>query len=135
MYAVKDPEGANLDRIQLVKGWVDSEGQAHEMVYDVAWSDDRERGPEGVLPPVTNTVDLATAKYDDTKGASALHGFWSDPQFDAEQPAFYYLRVLEVPTPRHSLYDAVALEVDPGKTGHVPTIQERAYTSPVWYSP
>jgi hypothetical protein len=80
-------------------------------------------------------VDLATARYDDTEGAPALHGFWSDPQFDATQMAFYYLRVLEVPTPRHSLYDAVALEVDPSKTGHVPTIQERAYTSPIWYSP
>ncbi len=135
MYAVKDPEGANLDRIQLVKGWVDAEGKTHEKVYDVTWSGGRERGPEGTLPPLSNTVDLATASYLDLEGAPALHGYWSDPQFDPGQAAFYYLRVLQIPTPRHSLYDAVALDVDPAKTGHPPTIQERAYTSPIWYAP
>jgi hypothetical protein len=135
MYAVKDPEGANLDRIQLVKGWVDEEGKTHEEVYDVAWSGGRERGPDGKLPPVKNTVDLATASYEDTEGAPALYGFWSDPQFNPAQPALYYLRVLQVPTPRHTLYDAVARKMDPDETGHPPTIQERAYTSPIWYTP
>lgn len=135
MYAVRDPEGANLDRIQLVKGWVDEEGRSHEKVYDVVWSKSRERGPDGKLPGAEDTVDLATASYDETRGAPALHGFWSDPEFDPEQPAFYYLRVLQIPTPRHTLYDAVARGVDPAQTGHPPTIQERAYTSPIWYTP
>jgi len=135
MYAVKDPEEANLDRIQLVKGWVDGEGNAHEKVYDVTWSGGRERGPDGTLPPVANSVDLATASYQNADGAAALRGFWADPEFDPEQPAFYYLRVMQIPTPRHSLYDAVANRVDPSETGHPPTIQERAYTSPIWYSP
>lgn len=135
MYAVKDPEGANLDRIQLVKGWVDAEAKTHEKVYDVVWSSGRERGSDGKLPPVKDTVDLATAKYDDTEGAAALYGFWSDPEFNPEQQALYYLRVLQIPTPRHTLYDAVALEIDPNETGQPPTIQERAYTSPIWYTP
>ena len=135
MYAVKDPEGANLDRIQLVKGWVDAEAKTHEKVYDVVWSSGRERGSDGKLPPVKDTVDLATAKYDDTEGAAALYGFWSDPEFNPEQQALYYLRVLQIPTPRHTLYDAVALGIDPNETGHPQTIQERAYTSPIWYTP
>ncbi len=135
MYAVKDPEGANLDRIQLVKGWVDADGQTYEKIYDVTWSAGRERGPDGGLAEIENTVDLATAQYVNVEGAAALNGFWSDPQFDPEQAAFYYLRVLQIPTPRHSLYDAVALQVDPKETGRPPTIQERAYTSPIWYWP
>jgi hypothetical protein len=135
MYAVKDPEGANLDRIQLVKGWVDEKGLTHEKVYDVVWSGGRERGPDGKLPPVKNLVDLATAKHLDLEGAPALYGFWSDPQFNRDQPAFYYLRVLQVPTPRHTLYDALARGIDPNETGYPPTIQERAYTSPIWYTP
>jgi len=135
MYAVKDPDGANLDRIQLVKGWMDAQGKTHEKVYDVVWSGGREREPGGGLPPIENTVDLETAKYDNTEGAAALHGFWSDPEFDPELPAFYYLRVLQIPTPRHTLYDAVAFGVDPSETGYPPTIQERAYTSPIWYAP
>jgi hypothetical protein len=135
MYAVKDPEGANLDRIQVVKSWVDVEGNTHEKVYDVVWSGGRDRGSDGKVPPVENTVDLATATYEDTEGAPTLHGFWSDPQFDPEQQALYYVRVLQVPTPRHSLYDAVALGIDPVETGYPPTIQERAYTSPIWYTP
>ena len=135
MYAVKDPEGANLDRIQLVKGWVDAEGKTHEQVYDVVWSGGRERGPDGKLPLVKDSVDLATAKYDDMEGAATLSGFWSDPEFNPEQQAFYYLRVLQIPTPRHTLYDAVALGIDPNEIGQPPTIQERAYTSPIWYTP
>jgi hypothetical protein len=135
MYAVKDPDGANLDRIQLVKGWVDAEGKTHEKVYDVVWSGDRERDADGKLPSVKSTVDLATAKYDNSVGAAALHGFWSDPDFDPTQRAFYYLRVLQIPTPRHTLYDAVAFGVDPAENREPPTIQERAYTSPIWYTP
>jgi hypothetical protein len=119
----------------MVKGWVDEKGQAHEKVYDVAWSAGRERGPDGTLPPVKNAVDLATAGYSDLNGASALHGFWSDQEFNHVQPAFYYLRVLQVPTPRHTLYDAVAHGTDPSENRQPPTIQERAYTSPIWYSP
>ena len=135
MYAVQDPEGAALDRIQVIKGWVNDEGETKEKVYDVAWSGGRERGPEGKVPPVENTVDPSTAKYVDVEGAPALYGFWSDPEFHPEQPAFYYLRVLQVPTPRHSLYDAIARGVDPEETGHPLTLQERAYTSPIWYTP
>jgi hypothetical protein len=135
MYAVKDPKGANLDRIQLVKGWVDADGTTHEKVHDIVWSGDRERGPDGKLQPVENTVDLATAQYQDTQGAPTLSGFWSDPEFDPKQRAFYYVRVLQVPTPRHSLYDAVARGIDPNETRQPPTIQERAYTSPIWYTP
>lgn len=135
MYAVKDPEGANLDRIQVVKGWVDGEGKTHEKVYDVVWSGDRRRDADGKIPPVKNTVDLNTAKLDDTVGAPELHGFWSDPDFDPAERAFYYLRVIQIPTPRHTLYDAVAFGIDPEDTGHPATIQERAYTSPIWYTP
>ena len=135
MYALKDPEGANLDRIQIVKGWVDDDGQTHEKVYDVVWSGGRERGPDGTLTPVTNLVHRSTATYLDVEGAPSLHGFWSDPQFDPEQPAFYYLRVLQVPTPRHTLYDALAEGTDPEESGHPVMIQERAYTSPIWYTP
>ncbi|MGB8331776.1 MAG: DUF3604 domain-containing protein, partial [Polyangiales bacterium] len=135
MYAVKDPDGANLDRIQIIKGWVDADGKTHEKVFDVAWSDKRKRGPEGTVPPVADTVDLATAKNRNASGAPTLRGFWSDPDFDPAERAFYYVRVLQVPTPRHSLYDALALKADPSKTGQPPTIQERAYTSPIWYTP
>lgn len=135
MYAIKDPEGANLDRIQMVKGWLDAEGDAHEKVYDVVWSPGRQRDADGKLEPVTNTVDLETGRYADDSGAQALHGFWSDPDFDPEAPAFYYLRVLQVPTPRHTLYDAVAEGRDPTASAHPATIQERAYTTPIWYTP
>jgi len=135
MYAVKDPDGANLDRIQIIKGWVDADGTTHEKVFDIAWSDKRERGPDGAVPPLPDRVDLATASYHNSSGAQALRGFWSDPDFDPAQRAFYYVRVLQIPTPRHSLYDAVARKQDPSQTGHPPTIQERAYTSPIWYTP
>jgi hypothetical protein len=135
MYAVKDPKGADLDRIQIIKGWVDVDGAAHEKVYDVAWSGGRERGEDGKVPPATNTVDLATGEYQNLWGAPSLSGFWSDPDFDPEERAFYYMRVLQIPTPRHTLLDAVALGMDPNETGHPPTIQERAYTSPIWYTP
>jgi hypothetical protein len=135
MYAVKDPDGANLDRIQIIKGWVDAEGTMHERIYDVAWSGDRERGPDGKVPAIGNTVDPATAEYLESVGAAALRGFWSDPDFDPKQRAFYYVRVLQIPTPRHTLYDAVARRIDPKTLEEPLTIQERAYTSPIWYTP
>ena len=135
MYAVKDPIGGNLDRIQIVKGWVDAEGVAHEKVYDVVWSAGRERGEDRKVPSVSNTVDVKTGKYRNIWGAPALSGFWSDPDFNPQERAFYYMRVLQISTPRHTLQDAVALGMDPGETGHPPTIQERAYTSPIWYTP
>ncbi|MCP4300989.1 MAG: DUF3604 domain-containing protein [Gammaproteobacteria bacterium] len=133
--ALKDPDGANLDRVQIVKGWIDSDGQSHEQVFDVAWSGDRQPGTDGKLPPVGNTVDLATGKYTNTIGETQLNVVWTDPGFDAEQPAFYYVRVLEIPTPRYSLLDAIALGLDVEETGRPATLQERAYSSPIWYSP
>ena len=133
--ALKDPVGANLDRVQIVKGWIDEEGLPHEQVYDVAWSDGRAPGPDGRLPPVGNTVDLATGAYTNTIGASQLAVVWTDPDFDPARRALYYVRVLAIPTPRHTLLDAIALQIDPAETGNPPTIQERAYSSPIWYTP
>ncbi|MGF1719316.1 DUF3604 domain-containing protein [Vibrio kyushuensis] len=133
--AVKDPKSANLDRVQVIKAWVDSSGQSHEKVFDVAWSDDRKPNGKGKLPAVGNTVDLSTGLYTDDIGDVELTTVWSDPNFDAGQNAFYYARVLEVPTPRNSTLDAIALDIDPKETGHSITIQERAYSSPIWYSP
>ena len=135
MYAVKDPNGANLDRIQIIKGWVDGEGVGHEKVYDVVWSGDRARDANGNVPPIEDPVDLKTGTSNDNIGASALHATWSDPKFDGDQHAFYYVRVLQVPSPRHTTYNALAQKRDPNQTGHPATIQERAYTSPIWYSP
>ena len=132
--ALKDPYSGNLDRIQIVKGWLDDNGRTHEKVYDVAWSDNREPGSDGKLPPVGNTVDVANATWTNTVGASELITVWQDPEFDAGQRAFYYARVIEIPTPRWSTYDAARFgeEVPEG----VPlTTQERAYTSPIWYTP
>jgi hypothetical protein len=132
--ALRDPIGANLDRIQIVKGWLDRKGETHEQVYDVVWSDGREIGPDGKLPPVGNTVDAATASWTNTIGASELAAVWTDPDFDPKQKAFYYARVLEIPTPRWSTYDAFRMEVERPEDAPVST-QERAYTSPIWYSP
>ena len=134
VHAAKDPVGANLDRIQVVKGWLDAGGSTHERVYDVALSGGREAGPDGKVPPVGNTVDLAAASYANSIGAGELATLWQDPDFDASQPAFYYARVIEIPTPRHTLYDAVALGVEHPQQ-NPPVIQERAYTSPIWYRP
>ncbi len=132
--ASKDPKSGNLDRVQLVKGWVDAAGEQHEAVYDVAWSDGREVDQTGKLPPVGDSVDAKTATYSNDIGAAELSGFWSDPDFDPAQHAFYYLRVLEIPTPRWSTRDAVALGVEiPG--GLPASIQERAWSSPIWYTP
>ena len=132
--ALKDPEGGNLDRIQIVKGWVDSSGARQEKVYDVAWSGDRKPGADGKLPAVGNTVDLSTATYTNSIGAAELATLWKDPQFDPALRAVYYARVLEIPTPRWTAYDAVRYKVKMPKEARMIT-QERAYTSPIWYTP
>jgi hypothetical protein len=135
VYAIKGPQGANLDRVQMVKGWLNENGVAQEKVYNIAWSDDRELHDDGTLKPVGNTVDLVTGTYTNEIGDAQLSTVWEDPDFNPEVRAFYYLRVLQIPTPRHTLYNAIALSMDPAKTGHPPTIQERAYSSPIWYTP
>ena len=132
-YAVRDPIGANLDRIQIVKGWLDGK-ELKEKVYDVAWSGDRRIGANGKLPPVGNTVNVVTASWTNTIGAPELGVVWTDPDFDPKQRAFYYVRVLEIPTPRWSLYDAVRFDVK-HPDGAPTSTQERAYTSPIWYTP
>jgi hypothetical protein len=134
VYALRDPIGANLDRIQIVKGWLDADGSTHERVYNVAWSDEREPDKKGKLPPVGNTVDAATANWTNTIGAAELSTVWTDPDFDPKQKAFYYARVLEIPTPRWSTYDAFRYGIDLPEGAPVST-QERAYTSPIWYTP
>ena len=134
VYALRDAIGANLDRIQIIKGWLDKKGKTHEKVFDVAWSAGREPDSAGKLPAVGNTVDIAAANWTNTIGASELAAVWTDPDFDAEQSAFYYARVLEIPTPRWIVYDAFRFGVQipaEAETIH----QERAYTSPIWYTP
>jgi hypothetical protein len=134
VYALRDPIGANLDRIQIVKGWLDTNGKTHEKVYDVIWSGNRNPGKDGKLPPVGNTVNVKNANWTNTIGASELGTVWTDPDFDPKEWAFYYARVLEIPTPRWIVYDAFryGIEIPKGaKTIH----QERAYTSPIWYTP
>ena len=132
-YAVRDPIGANLDRIQIVKGWLDGD-ELKEQVFDVAWSGDRRPETDGKLPAVGNTVDAATATWTNTIGSAELGVVWTDPSFDPEQRAFYYVRVLEIPTPRWSTYDAFRFGIDIPEGAPVST-QERAYTSPIWYTP
>jgi hypothetical protein len=132
--ATKDPDGANLDRIQIIKGWVDTDGELHEEIVDVTWSGDRQPGADGRVPAVGNTVDLETAKYTNDIGAASLIGSWRDENFNPEQHAFYYVRVLEIPTPRWSTYDAVRHDL-PLLEDVPATIQERAWTSPIWYTP
>ena len=117
----------------MVKGWV-QEGEARERIYNVAWSGERELTATGALPAVGNTVDVAAATYSNSIGSVELKSIWVDPDFDASQPAFYYVRVLEIPTPRWSTYDARALGVPP-REDLPPFIQERAWTSPIWYTP
>ena len=132
--ALKDPVGGNLDRIQIVKGWRDASGETQEKVYDVVWSDDRVPGADGKLPPVGNTVDVARAIWKNTIGDPELITVWTDPDFDPAQAAFYYAKVIEIPTPRWTAYEALRFDVK--MTEDVPmTTQERAYTSPIWYTP
>ena len=133
-YALRDPIGANLDRVQIVKGWMDAEGNLQEKVHDVVWSGDREPDADGKLPPVGNTVDIEAANWTNTIGASELISVWTDPDFDAAESAFYYVRVLEIPTPRWVLYDQLRLGAELPE-GIELIHQERAYTSPIWYSP
>ena len=132
---MKDPKGANLDRVQVIKGWIDATGQTRERVYDVAWSGERSVDAEGQLAPVGNTVDPATGRYTNSIGSAQFSTFWRDPDFDAARASFYYVRALEIPTPRHSVFDALALGLDPTTIQGPWWIQERAYTSPIWYRP
>jgi hypothetical protein len=132
--ALRDPMGANLDRIQIIKGWIDAQGQLQEKVHDVAWSGGRKAGAEGKLPSVGNTVDVANATWTNTIGAPELITVWRDPEFNASQRAFYYARVIEIPTPRWTAYDAKRFGVKP-VPGTRMTVTERAYTSPIWYTP
>jgi hypothetical protein len=133
--ALCDPDGAYLDRVQIVKGWLDGKGQTHEKVIDVAWSGKRKRDPKtGKVPLVGSTVDVKNATWTNTIGAPVLTGFWKDPDFDPSQLAFYYVRVIEIPTPTWLAYDAKRFGVKMPK--YVPmTVTNRAYTSPIWYTP
>jgi hypothetical protein len=132
--AMKDPYSGNLDRIQIIKGWLDRDGRTHEKVYDVVWSGNRKPGSDGKLPSVGSTVDVENATWSNSIGSPELIGVWSDPQFDPSQPAFYYARVIEIPTPRWTAYEAKRFGIR--MSPEVPmTTTERAYTSPIWYGP
>ena len=134
--AMKDPIGANLDRVQMVKGWLDSEGELHEKVYNIAWGDAEKRpmGADDKIPPVGNTVNIPNASWSNNIGDVHLSTVWKDPDFDSDEKAFYYVRVLEIPTPRWTAYDAKRFGVKMSE--EVPmTIQERVYSSPIWYIP
>ncbi|HSE39307.1 MAG TPA: DUF3604 domain-containing protein [Acidobacteriota bacterium] len=132
--ALKDPIGANLDRIQIIKGWLDADNKVNEKVYDVAWSDNRKPGTDGKLPSVGNSVDVANATWTNTIGDPELISTWKDPEFDPKQRAFYYVRVIEIPTPRWTAYDVKRFGVKE-LPGTRMTVTERAYTSPIWYTP
>jgi hypothetical protein len=133
--ALRDTIGANLDRIQIIKGWLDEDGNTHERIYDVAVSDGREIGADGrCTTPIGNTVDLEAATWTNTIGASELAAVWTDPEFDPNLKAFYYARILEIPTPRWILYDKLRFGADIPEAAAL-IHQERAYTSPIWYSP
>jgi hypothetical protein len=132
--ALRDIYSGNLDRIQIIKGWMDAEGKTHEKVYDVVWSGDRKVGADGKVPAVGNTVDVKNATWTNTIGSSELGAVWTDPDFDPKESAFYYARVIEIPTPRWTAYEAKRFGVK--LPDEVPmTTQERAYTSPIWYTP
>ena len=135
VHATKDPNNANLDRVQIIKGWLDASGETHERIWDVAVSDGREIGPDGRCPtPVGSTVDVEEATYRNSIGAVELDAYWKDPEFDPSQRAFYYVRVLEIPAPRWTTYDAKIYDREIPE-GAPTEIQERAYTSPIWYTP
>ena len=133
--AQADPKSGYLDRIQVVKGWLDDDGATQERVYDVVWAGDNRLQSDGTLAPIGDSVDLATGLTVNAIGVPSLSTVWADPDFDADQAAFYYVRVLQIPTARHSLLDKLALADDSIDTRRPDTIQERAYTSPVWYRP
>jgi hypothetical protein len=132
--ALHDPESAFLDRVQIVKGWLDDEGRSRERVFDALLSDPARRQADGSVVPVSDTVDRLTGRVDNREGAAMLAGFWQDPEFEADQMAFYYLRVLQIPSARHSLLDALSLGLEHAE-GQPDTIQERAYSSPIWCRP
>ncbi|MEH6547826.1 MAG: DUF3604 domain-containing protein, partial [Sneathiella sp.] len=132
--ALRDPYSGNLDRIQIVKVWLDRKGDRQEKIFDVVWSGDRQPGADGKLPLVGNTVDIANATWTNTIGASELISVWSDPEFDASVSASYYARVIEIPTPRWTAYEAKRFNID--MKDEIPMVTtERAYTSPIWYTP
>ncbi|TWX68062.1 DUF3604 domain-containing protein [Colwellia demingiae] len=132
--AVKDPIDANLDRVQIIKGWISATGERHEAVYNVAWAGERKLDSTGVLPAVGSTVNLDNAQYTNTIGSEEIVGKWTDPDFNLAERAYYYVRVLQIPTPRNSLYDSLATQTELPSEGPA-TIQERAYSSPIWYTP
>ena len=135
VYALRDQIGANLDRIQIIKGWLDNEGKTHEAIYDVAVSDGRTISEDGrCKEPVGNTIDMEAATWTNTIGAAELNAVWVDPDFDPNIKAFYYARILEIPTPRWVLYDKVRFGAEIPKEAKL-IHQERAYTSPIWYTP
>jgi len=134
VFALKDPIGGNLDRIQIVKGWKDENGETHEQVYDVVWAGDREPNAEGKLPPIGSTVDVERATWTNTIGQAEMGTVWTDPDFDPAQSAFYYARVIEIPTPRWTAYDAYRMGAEVPEESPMET-QDRAYTSPIWYTP
>ncbi len=132
--SLRDPDGANLDHIEIIKGWLGSDGDTHERIYDVAVSGGRKIGTDGRRrEPVGNSVDVDKATYTNAIGAPALAAHWRDPDFDPARPAFYYVRVLEIPTVRWTTYDAAYFGIP--RPDQVPaTLQDRAYTSPIWYT-
>lgn len=131
----KDPLGANLDRVQIIKGWLDADGNTHEQVYDIAWAGERTPDANGLVPALPSTVDVEHASYENTVGAAQFNVVWQDPAFNPAERAFYYVRALEIATPRHQVYDLVALQLDPQQSGKPVEIQERAWSSPIWYTP
>ena len=135
IHASKDPDGANLDRAQVIKGWHDASGELHEKIYNVALSDNRKPNWLGKVNPVGNTVDIPSASYSNSIGDPELAVVWEDPDFDKDELAFYYLRILEIPTPRWTAYAIKNFDLE-GVATEVPVVtQERAYTSPIWFSP
>ena len=132
--AARSADGANLDRLQMIKGWLDKDGKTQEKIYDIAWSGARKVAKNGKLPPVGNTVNAKEATYNNSIGASTLEAYWKDPAFKPDERAFYYVRVIEIPTPRWTTFDAKIFGVELPKGAPI-SVQERAYTSPMWYSP
>ena len=132
--AAKDPKGANLDRIQVIKGWIDEENQTRERIFDVAWSEDRVNLENDRIAPIQSTVNLTSGRYENSVGEDSFAVLWTDPDFTPADKSFYYVRVLEIPTPRNGLLDSIALGfVKPPRGASI--IQERAYSSPIWYHP